>query len=411
MPADHPPNSDVAACVGWVGVIGVVIGYAIAYSVNASTTETMFMLIAISATPMWAIELRRHRGLIESGNNDIDTETAWQMRLRGLLLSALVWAATLELYYMTGFNAISGFWDAVFDLRYLLALVFFAIVCVRPVRFPQLEALGASIVDAQTHGWSRLRWDILRDHLVKAFFLPFMISALAVLCMKSNELLSQPGALGWFMVPMALLYLIDVTIGTVGYLLTSRRIDAHIRSSNPYLMAWIVALACYPPFFDWLTSIGLTRYRTAYDWRYWFDSFGVVMYIWGVIIVLLTAVYAWSTIVFGLRFSNLTYRGVVTHGPYRLTKHPAYICKNISWWMISVPFLTTLEWSDALKSCGALLFVNSIYFLRAWTEEMHLSVDPKYRAYARWIESYGLVAQARTRIQSLFSFRWSSGRM
>ena len=45
-----------------------------------------------------------------------------------------------------------------------------------------------------------------------------------------------------------LLFVIDVQIGTVGYLLTMRPLDAHIRSGNPYLAGWLAALMCYPPF-------------------------------------------------------------------------------------------------------------------------------------------------------------------
>lgn len=36
------------------------------------------------------------------------------------------------------------------------------------------------------------------------------------------------------------------------------------------------------------------------------------------------AIYAWATIMFGGRFSNLTHRGIITNGPYPWTKHPAY---------------------------------------------------------------------------------------
>jgi hypothetical protein len=50
-------------------------------------------------------------------------------------------------------------------------------------------------------------------------------------------------------------------------------------------------------------------------------------------------IYVWSTAVFGLRFSDLTHRGIITNGPYRWVKRPAFLTKNLSWWMISVPFI------------------------------------------------------------------------
>lgn len=116
-------------------------------------------------------------------------------------------------------------------------------------------------------------------------------------------------------------------------------------------------------------------------------------YAWGGSILILTGVYALSTVVFGIRFSNLTHRGIITHGPYRLTKHPAYISKNLSWWLISVPFVSGASATAALAHCGILLCINFVYWVRAKTEEQHLLADPKYREYAAWIEEHGLFAR------------------
>lgn len=105
--------------------------------------------------------------------------------------------------------------------------------------------------------------------------------------------------------------------------------------------------------------------------------------------------YALSTISFGLRFSNLTNRGIITSGPYRFTKHPAYITKNLSYWMVSVPFVEPLGWQVALMHCARLVAVNLIYYTRAKTEERHLMRDLDYRAYAEWIAQHGLFARMR----------------
>ncbi len=105
---------------------------------------------------------------------------------------------------------------------------------------------------------------------------------------------------------------------------------------------------------------------------------------------MLLGFYALSAVVFGCRFSNLTHRGVLTNGPFRLTKHPAYVSKNISWWLISVPFVSNEGPVEAITMCVLLLGVNAIYFARAKTEERHLSWDPDYVAYALWIEENGI---------------------
>lgn len=95
----------------------------------------------------------------------------------------------------------------------------------------------------------------------------------------------------------------------------------------------------------------------------------------------MNVVYVWATLVFGLRFSNLTHRGILTNGPFRFAKHPAYVFKNLSWWLISMPFLAG-DPLDAIKFSLLLVLVNMIYNFRAKMEERHLSRDPAYVEYA-----------------------------
>ncbi len=59
-----------------------------------------------------------------------------------------------------------------------------------------------------------------------------------------------------------ILFTIDVQIGTVGYLLTFRPLDAHIRSGNPFLAGWLAALICYPPFvYAFMGNGGVIQYE------------------------------------------------------------------------------------------------------------------------------------------------------
>ncbi|CAN0310921.1 unnamed protein product, partial [Chrysoparadoxa australica] len=119
----------------------------------------------------------------------------------------------------------------------------------------------------------------------------------------------------------------------------------------------------------------------------------------------LSAIYAWATLAFGLRFSNLTPRGIITSGPFRATKHPAYIAKNLSYWLIAVPFVAAGGWDDALRNSLLLLLVNVIYYVRARTEERHLALDRVYVEYALWIEQHGWLRKAGEWCPALFRFR------
>jgi steroid 5-alpha reductase family enzyme len=97
-------------------------------------------------------------------------------------------------------------------------------------------------------------------------------------------------------------------------------------------------------------------------------------------------VYFLGTVALGIRFSNLTYRGTVTNGPYRFTKHPAYVFKCLGWWLMYMPPLYFLSprgnFAAAINSSLLLAGVCGIYFLRARTEERHLSHYPEYVEYA-----------------------------
>src|SRR5918911_1102005 len=137
------------------------------------------------------------------------------------------------------------------------------------------------------------------------------------------------------------MFMIDVTFATVGYVLTLKPLDAHIRTANPYAAGWTAALICYPPFIMMGRNGPLDYHIASADWSYWLDGYPLLLTLVAFLLVLLTALYAWATVAFGLRFSNLTHRGILTHGPYAWTKHPAYLSKNLFWWFGTIPFLAT----------------------------------------------------------------------
>jgi protein-S-isoprenylcysteine O-methyltransferase Ste14 len=174
------------------------------------------------------------------------------------------------------------------------------------------------------------------------------------------------------------------------------------------LAGWLAALLCYPPFVWGIIGPEnqvLSYERATPGWEHWFAGSPVLLWGWGTLLVLLTGIYAWATVAFGIRFSNLTYRGVLTHGPYRFTRHPAYLAKNLFWWASVLPFLvTTGSVVDAIRNCFCLLVVNAIYYWRARTEEAHLlAEDPKYREYHAWMEQHGLITAPLARLRRMLT--------
>jgi isoprenylcysteine carboxyl methyltransferase (ICMT) family protein YpbQ len=239
----------------------------------------------------------------------------------------------------------------------------------------------------------------IRTHMlawgVKAFFLPLMAQFLWsdmvwLHAYPWSALLNDFGTLYEFLFRMV--FLLDVAIALTGYLLTLKPLGAQIRSTEPSVWGWLVCLACYPPLWPMVYN-DLAAYNDAYYWGNWLTQEGFARITWGLAILTLCSIYLWATIEFGIRFSNLTHRGIVTGGPYRYFKHPAYLAKNISWWLISVPFIHTSSASEALRLCLLLGLVNLIYYWRAKTEEAHLSADPIYQAYQAWIAEHGFTAK------------------
>lgn len=250
-------------------------------------------------------------------------------------------------------------------------------------------------------------WIHLRAWAVKGFFTAFMISIVPggfanLVTPDWGNFLAGPVGLATLLITV--MFVIDEQIGTIGYVLTMKPLDAQIRSANPYLAGWLAALMCYPPFQLMNPPdrplFYLTNTFGDENWFHLLDGQTVLLWVWAALLVLLTGIYAWATMAFGIRFSNLTYRGVLTNGPYAYSRHPAYLSKNAFWWLASLPFVVTSgSVVDAVRNTFFLGCVSAIYFWRAKTEERHLlAEDPKYRAYFDWMDEHGLITSRLRRL-------------
>lgn len=256
-------------------------------------------------------------------------------------------------------------------------------------------------------------WHHLRAWAVKGFFTAFMLMIVPggfanLVNPDWSTFVLSPNGLAMLLI--TLMFVIDEQIGSVGYILTMKPLDAQIRSANPYLAGWLAALICYPPFQlmgqgQPLFYLGATHGDD--NWIHVLAGKELLMWLWAALLVFLTAAYAWATVAFGIRFSNLTYRGVLTNGPYAFTRHPAYLSKNAFWWCASMPFfVTTGSLTDALRNTFFLGMVSAVYFWRAKTEEKHLlSEDPKYAEYHAWMARHGRITAPLTRMFAVIGRR------
>jgi protein-S-isoprenylcysteine O-methyltransferase Ste14 len=400
------PASEVDTGTGIVGIVSFAICLTLLARQNADPLTAILVLLIGTMLPMivWSIgvaktHLRPDAGL-EFGQI-LPNTAAWPITLTKLIGLYATFAAVGLCYFALGHYRDSqyGLYFAFLSVAAPIIMFlapFYVHVVTRRMTDPRdgLWHFGMFVRGKRAEADIAKVKDYILSWAIKGFFLAFMLSILPFSTASVLDHLRTPDAiwsLGTAFVMVQILFLLDACIGTVGYICTFRLLNTHIRSANPYLDAWVYALICYPPFIIMRDGGPLNYHAGTMEWTEWLSGHPVLLSIWGIIVLVLCAVYAWSTAVFGLRFSNLTNRGIITTGPYRYFKHPAYLSKNIFWWMSVMPFLSTMGPMQAIQNCILLLAVNVIYLMRARTEERHLMQDPAFRRYAEWIAEAGVL--------------------
>jgi len=337
------------------------------------------------------------------------------LRLKNLAASAAVTAAACAVYLFSPYNqgqldrvyGVPGFSTIGSDflvraaLGYiaLLALYYFSERNPRPSKSLRCVAVIGRFVRSPVATWRQgvtgEEGLALRVTLLKAFFAPMMVTSLMVffLTAVSNGFVIAAStnafakgfllffdAYGfWFLLQVILF--VDVWIFTIGYLVELPQLGNEIRSVDPTLMGWLAAVVCYPPF-NHVTGIILGSPVSDFPR---FDDPTAHLGL-NLALLVLMAVYASASVALGFKASNLTHRGIIARGPYAVIRHPAYVCKNMAWWIASVPLvLTGFSHSlfEGVQAIASMVAWSMIYVLRALTEEDHLrGVDGEYADYA-----------------------------
>ncbi len=260
-------------------------------------------------------------------------------------------------------------------LAYVILLHFW-----RPIPKDSLSTFGQFVLTLGAAGNRDEVKSYLLGLMIKIFFLPLMIGFGVH---DWGRLTAMEFQQGGFRSIYEFLYqfwlLIDVSFAVIGYSCSFRLLNAHLRWPELTAGGWVICLICYAPFWQ-LINRNYISYSDEIVWGTLFAENSVGYVIWGSLILLLMGTYALSTVSFGYRFSNLTYRGVVTHGPYRVFRHPAYTCKNMAYWMIELPMFGSTP-AVAMMNCIGLVAVNMIYFIRAKYEERCCAKHEDYVAY------------------------------
>lgn len=401
--ADPRPASAVSTGVGLAGLVGLALWMTVAKRVGMDGPLAALTALVAAGLPMigWSLGVDRvHR----SASTGLDWGRPRPLRetldvslckLAGLWIT---WGAMGVVYFAGRFWWMGQF---AFAMRCFAVLAPAMLV----LSIPYVLWIDRRLAEPRDGAWALGAWATgqaaldgaavaghARAWAVKGFFLAFMLavtpSGWAVwVGTDLHRAVHDPAALAMWLAGG--LFVTDVTIAGVGYLLTMRPLDAHIRSANPYAGAWVAALICYPPFVLMETGRPLDYRPGTADWSWWMAGHPWLEAGWGAMLVALTLVYAWATVAFGLRFSNLTNRGIITHGPYAWSRHPAYLSKNLFWWLSTLPIASTLGLVEGMRACLLMAGVSGVYWWRAKSEERHLRLDPAYRDYWAWMERRG----------------------
>ena len=404
-PVPARPPSAVSGATGWVGLAGLAGWIAVALGTGMDGPYAALVGVAACAVPMllWAVLVdkvyaRASTGLDWRGARPWrETLPVSAVKLVGLWAT---WAAIAAVYATERFYwnwSVGGYPFAMWCLGRALPVLVVASVPYtlwldRHMVAPRdgAYAFGAwllSLAEPIDHAAMHHHW---RSWAVKGFFLAFMLAVVppgfaAMVRGRGDLSAGDPVALGLWLI--GAMFVVDCAFATAGYMLTLRPLDSHIRTANPLAAGWTAALICYPPI-TLMDHGGPLDYglgtRGADGWTVWLGGHPLLLAGWAAVLVALTALYAWATVAFGFRFSNLTNRGILTHGPYALSRHPAYLAKNLYWWLATLPMLSTGSWADAARATVLMGAVSGVYYWRARTEERHLGEDADYRAYSDW---------------------------
>ena len=417
--ADPCPPSAVGHGVGLVGLLGLGLWTLVARHYGMNGPYAGFAAVIACGLPMvfWSL-------LVDKVHRNASTGLDWRGPARplrevfdiSLVKIAGLWATWLAIAIF--YCVARWYWNG--NYRFSMDLFMAAAPWLLVFSIPYVVWIDRRLIDPKDASYAFGQWiiggaagrpdrDQVANHArawtVKGFFLAFMLSIVpgnfaSVVDWRIDHAVANPVNLTAFLI--AIMFMIDVCMATVGYLLTCKPLDSHIRSANPTLAGWVAALICYPPFVLMGAGGPLDYHAGGAEWDMWTQGHTSVQWLLGGWLVLLTAIYAWATVAFGIRFSNLTHRGILTHGPYRWTRHPAYLSKNLFWWFSALPFLTLSgSLTDMVRNCAMLAVTNAVYYWRARTEEAHLSADPDYRAYSEWMARNGPVPRF---------FAWVTGR-
>lgn len=379
--AEAPPASTVPYRDGYAGLAGFAIAWLLVFTLRPPSILATWLVMLGTALPMIILEWRRAPAVPR--RQWAFAPLAW---IAGFILATIPFAL---LHAQEDIELWLAVWTLVapaFVLRFALEIRRngalsggFPVALGRALLPPDRDRLRALAAPARL--WA-----------LKAFFIPLYATSLHVL-VGMPQAIDFSSPLGWLILAVTLAYTIDLSFGIVGYLFASNDFAPTLHSTQRLLFGCVVCLLCYGPLhMHWPAFRQTVLTEIAWPRSLVFDPLNLMA---GAVMLALLVLYVAASVHFGLRFSNLSNRGVLTAGPYRYMKHPAYFAHAANAWIICLIFMPAAGIDLGLSQWLVPLAFTLLYWLRALTEEKHMSEDPDYVAYAQWINRHGVIGRLR----------------
>ncbi len=187
-------------------------------------------------------------------------------------------------------------------------------------------------------------------------------------------------------------FLLDASMFAFGYHSESWFLRNKLRYAETNPLHILVCIACYSPFNMATGAFFGPSYQNPYILFSGDIMHPMTWVLRGLGVFFLLLLLSSSLSMF-TRASNLTNRGIVDWGPYRIIRHPGYFAKNMFWLMTLIPAFVPnkadpyFAWPAYILYCATIVWGflgwGTLYFLRSITEERFLMRDPDYVAYCK----------------------------
>lgn len=398
----------------------VLAGFFLLAKGNLSDVEASLLIILLTSLALFFIEFFRAPWKY----TDRPKQNFWQLvkniltKYLGVLFGILIvlYLVSYLPHYLDPKYSVPLFEARYLFLMYFLPISFLLIAFSEYIlgekkdgtyQFGLLVTFRHNLVNWKVFGLGVLEW------LARSFFL--IINFTSATALFSAFRINPAFLTGNFISDILLLktFIFAILLFTIlpGYSFSSRLIGTDVKKVDTTWFAWVITIICYQPFSEVVFHQLLAYYpqtEMINGLPVWVDLLlfsQVLLYTFAVLILLNELFHLWAESTMGIRASNLTNRGIITTGPFAITKHPVYLSKCFGWALLYIPFFNGENLSQSFFYGLMFLLICGIFIGRSLSEERLLATDVNYVKYALFMDKFAWFAFVG-KIFPFMTFEW-----